>query len=263
MRELEAAGIAFTIASSRPPVGMRMFVEPLGLRHPIGAFNGGAILDPDGTVLEQHLIPQDAASRAVAAFRDFGAEIWVFADGLWLLDQPDGHFVPRESHTIEAAPVTVADFGPHLAGAGKIVAASQDHAGLARLEAELRAELGTSAEVARSQPYYLDVTPPGVDKGTLVSAIARRLGIPLADVLHDRGRPQRHPDVQGQRPLGRDGQRGGRREGACQGRHGLERRERLRRGDPTDAAGLNPPRSLRRKPGCRLERGAGSRLSPG
>ena len=29
----------------------------------------------------------------------------------------------------------------------------------------------------RSQTYYLDVTPPGFDKGTFVQAIAKRLGI--------------------------------------------------------------------------------------
>ncbi|HSY56205.1 MAG TPA: HAD hydrolase family protein, partial [Bradyrhizobium sp.] len=31
----------------------------------------------------------------------------------------------------------------------------------------------------RSQSYYLDITPPGVNKGTFVQTIARRLGISL------------------------------------------------------------------------------------
>jgi hydroxymethylpyrimidine pyrophosphatase-like HAD family hydrolase len=31
----------------------------------------------------------------------------------------------------------------------------------------------------RSQDYYLDVTPPGHDKGTFVTALAKRLGVPL------------------------------------------------------------------------------------
>jgi hydroxymethylpyrimidine pyrophosphatase-like HAD family hydrolase len=34
----------------------------------------------------------------------------------------------------------------------------------------------------RSQTYYLDVTPPGCDKGTFVEAIAGRLGISTAAV---------------------------------------------------------------------------------
>lgn len=33
------------------------------------------------------------------------------------------------------------------------------------------------ATAVRSQTYYLDITPPGHDKGTFVETIARRLGI--------------------------------------------------------------------------------------
>ena len=35
----------------------------------------------------------------------------------------------------------------------------------------------TEATAVRSQSYYLDVTPPGLDKGTFVQAMAKRLGI--------------------------------------------------------------------------------------
>ena len=38
--------------------------------------------------------------------------------------------------------------------------------------------VGGRATAVRSQSYYLDVTPPGHDKGTFVQAMARRLGIP-------------------------------------------------------------------------------------
>jgi len=37
--------------------------------------------------------------------------------------------------------------------------------------------LGTQANAIRSQSYYLDITPPGHDKGTFVQAMAKRLGI--------------------------------------------------------------------------------------
>jgi hydroxymethylpyrimidine pyrophosphatase-like HAD family hydrolase len=37
--------------------------------------------------------------------------------------------------------------------------------------------LGGQATAVRSQSYYLDVTPPGCNKGTFVEAIAKRLGV--------------------------------------------------------------------------------------
>ena len=41
----------------------------------------------------------------------------------------------------------------------------------------MKQALGAEATAVRSQTYYLDVTPPGHNKGTFVEAMARRLGI--------------------------------------------------------------------------------------
>ena len=41
----------------------------------------------------------------------------------------------------------------------------------------MRETLGATANAVRSQTYYLDVTPPGCDKGTFVQAMARREAI--------------------------------------------------------------------------------------
>ena len=51
------AGIAFAITSGRPPRGMSMLVEPLGLQTPLAAFNGGLFVHPDMTMIEQRTIP--------------------------------------------------------------------------------------------------------------------------------------------------------------------------------------------------------------
>ena len=41
VRRLGEAGIMFALTSGRPPRGLAMFVEPLQLSTPLGAFNGG------------------------------------------------------------------------------------------------------------------------------------------------------------------------------------------------------------------------------
>ena len=41
----------------------------------------------------------------------------------------------------------------------------------------MQTALGAEATAVRSQTYYLDVTPPGCDKGTFVQTIAKRQGI--------------------------------------------------------------------------------------
>ena len=79
--------------------------------------------------------------------------------------------------TIRADPTIVADFTPYLSAACKIVGSSPDAALLQRCESAMQKALGAQATAVRSQSYYLDITPPGCDKGTFVQAIAKRLGV--------------------------------------------------------------------------------------
>ena len=58
VKRMREAGIIFTITSGRPPRGMRMLVEPLGLTMPMAAFNGGVILLPDLSVLDERQVPE-------------------------------------------------------------------------------------------------------------------------------------------------------------------------------------------------------------
>jgi Cof subfamily protein (haloacid dehalogenase superfamily) len=177
VRRLREAGIAFTIVSSRPIIGMRFLIEPLGITLPVGAFNGSCIVDPQLNPIELHLIPPSAAQRSIDVLNQFGVDIWLFTRDLWLTRNPDGEYVAHEKRAIRADPTIVADFTPYLDAACKIVGSSSDAALLKRCETAMQQALGGQATAVRSQSYYLDVTPPGCNKGTFVEAIAKRLGV--------------------------------------------------------------------------------------
>ena len=181
VRKLADAGIAFTVTSSRPPFGLRMLTAPLDLRLPIGAFNGGAIVTPDMQPVEQHTIAPDAARRAIGIIEECGADVWLFTGSRWLLRNPSGAYVDHERRTIDSDPTVVESFDPHLDLVGKIVGVSRDFARLAACEPMARTVL-PDASVVRSQKYYLDVTPAGVDKGTVVDALSRLVGIPREEI---------------------------------------------------------------------------------
>jgi len=183
VRRLAERKIGFTITSSRPPIGLRMLVEPLALKLPMGAFNGAAIVNPDLNVVEEHVISQAAAQRTVQVLSSFGVDIWMFAARRWLLRDPSAAYTDRERRAIQAEPQVAADFEPFLDKASKIVGVSADFPLLARCEEALRSALGDGALAVRSQPYYLDVTPPGFDKGTLVLALSQRLKIPTDEIV--------------------------------------------------------------------------------
>lgn len=176
-QELHETGTGFTIVSSRPTIGMGFLIAPLAITLPVGAFNGSSIVDPELRPIEQHLIPPHIARRSIDLLTDFGVDIWLFTNDQWLTRNPDGEYVPHEIRAIKHDPVIVDDFTPYLDQACKIVGASSDAPLLQRCEAEMQAAVGNEATAVRSQTYYLDVTPPGHDKGTFVAAIAKRLGV--------------------------------------------------------------------------------------
>jgi Cof subfamily protein (haloacid dehalogenase superfamily) len=182
VRKLHAAGIGFTIVSSRPTIGMGFLIEPLSITLPVGAFNGSSIVDAALKPMEQHLIGADVAQRSIDVLDTFGVDIWLFTNERWYTRNPDGEYVPHEKLAIKADPTIVPDFTPHLAAACKIVGASSDPALLQRCEVAMREAVGHDATAVRSQTYYLDVTPPGHDKGTFLEAMMKRLGIPAGAV---------------------------------------------------------------------------------
>jgi Cof subfamily protein (haloacid dehalogenase superfamily) len=182
VRKLHAAGIGFTIVSSRPTIGMGFLIEPLAITLPVGSFNGSSIVDSRLRPIEQHLIAPAVAQRSLDVLRAFEVDIWLFTNERWYTQNPDGEYVPLEKRAIKADPTIVDDFTPYLGEVCKIVGASSDPELLKRCEAAMREAVGTEATAVRSQAYYLDVTPPGYDKGTFVEAMIGRLGISAAEV---------------------------------------------------------------------------------
>ncbi len=177
VRRLHQAGIGFTITSSRPTIGMRFLVEQLKITLPIGAFNGSAIVDAQMHPIETHVIPVSAVERSLELLGENGVDIWLFTADRWLTQNGDGEYVSHEKRTIKADPTVVSDFTPYLSSACKIVGSSSDFPKLERCEAAMQKALGARANAVRSQRYYLDITPPGFNKGTFVETMARRLGI--------------------------------------------------------------------------------------
>jgi Cof subfamily protein (haloacid dehalogenase superfamily) len=183
VRALRRRGIGFTIVSSRPPFGLRMLVEPLGLSLPVAAFNGGVITEPDLTPIEEHVIGAEAARAAIALFDAGGVDTWLFTTRSWLARDPQGVYVERERGTVLTAPEIVASFTPYLDTAAKIVGVSADFDRLAALEEKARGLLSGRATVVRSQLYYLDVTPHETNKGTAVTTLCRCLGVAPARLV--------------------------------------------------------------------------------
>jgi hypothetical protein len=201
VRNLTAAGVRFTVASSRPGKGMRAIVETLGIKTPFAAFNGGKLVDPAGwETLSAHWLPRDAAQTSLQSLERDGIDAWVFIDDQWYITNPGGEYVPLERRTVGYDAVVVERFEDiDLNSIEKIVASTNDAALLQRKEAEFQDTLKGRATAMCSQTYYLDITHPLANKGVGVRELARLAGVAMENVavLGDMGNDVAMFDVAG------------------------------------------------------------------
>ena len=182
VRRLREAGIAFSITSGRPPLGMKMLIDALALSEPIAAFNGGVLIRPDMSVMAQSFLPAEIASKTIKTVERHGLDVWVYTDRDWLVRDAGGPHVAHEQWTVKFAPRVVPDFTSHIDRVAKIVGVSDDYDAVARCEADVQRDCGNHASATRSQPYYLDITHPDANKGHVVLALAKALSIPASQI---------------------------------------------------------------------------------
>jgi Cof subfamily protein (haloacid dehalogenase superfamily) len=182
VRDVIKAGIAFTITSGRPPRGMKMVIDDLHLQSPITAFNGGLFLQPDLSVIQEHVIPSEVIAPIVDILTKHALDVWSYTDTEWRVPSRHGPHVDREEWTVKFAPAVGAIFPGAADRVIKIVGVTDDQNAMASAIADVRRAFGEHVSAALSQPYYLDITHPSANKGEVVDVVSRLLSVPVAQI---------------------------------------------------------------------------------
>jgi Cof subfamily protein (haloacid dehalogenase superfamily) len=179
VEQLREHDVMFSITSARPPRGFSMFVDPLGLVAPLGAFNGGLMVRPDMSPISELPIDSSIVESVIEALRSSGVSIWVYQNTDWFVLDLDGPHVAHESEVVQFRPTQITSFDDLRSDVVKIVGVSDDPAAIARgLEALHEFDISATT----SQTYYLDVTNPDANKGSVVEFLAKFLSIDVASI---------------------------------------------------------------------------------
>ena len=179
---LRDAGVLFAVTSGRPPRGMEMLVEPLRLETPIAAFNGGLIVNPDMTVIERRVLPEDLILPLSQLMESFGLSVWLYRGTDWYVPDLEGPHVTREAWTVKFEPVLMTGVDGLTRDVAKMVGVSDDHDAVSRAAAATQERFGQLVTAAPSQPYYLDVTHPRANKGEVAKYLAQRYSLSTGEI---------------------------------------------------------------------------------
>ena len=152
------------------------------LTTPVSAFNGGIIVEPDLTVIEQKLVPESLVKPILTLLESHGLDTWIYRGAEWYVRDPKGPHVDREAATVEFQPTVVETFDDLRDQVAKIVGVSDDHDAMAKATEAAREQFCHDVTAAQSQPYYLDVTHPAANKGEVVKFLSSRDGIPTSQI---------------------------------------------------------------------------------
>jgi Cof subfamily protein (haloacid dehalogenase superfamily) len=183
VKALQERGVLFAITSGRPPRGMRMLVEPLGMDVPMAAFNGGVIVMPDMTIVDERVLPPDVTPEIMEMVRSFGLYVWIYESTEWYITDLNAPRAARESRTVQFEPTLVPSYDGHLERVVKLVGVSEDYDRVAECEAAVQQRFGAMVSASRSQPHYLDVTHPTANKGVVVHRLSNYFKIPREQVV--------------------------------------------------------------------------------
>jgi Cof subfamily protein (haloacid dehalogenase superfamily) len=182
VQQLRQAGILFAVTSGRPPRGMEMLVQPLDLHTPISAFNGGLIVNPDMTVIEQRVLPEHLVPRLFDLMKSFELSVWIYRGAEWYVTDRKGPHVDREAWTVKFEPTVVPNYDGLTHGVAKIVGVSDDHDAVTGAAAAAHDQFGSHVTAAASQPYYLDVTHPRANKGEVAKYLSRQYHLAAGEI---------------------------------------------------------------------------------
>jgi hypothetical protein len=175
---IRSSGIAFVIATARTPQGLEHFQE-LARRTAIGVCCSGAIgwrsREKTRTWMED--VPGAAVRRVVDIALDEGAGVATYDGALWRMTEEYWRLSPTQPH----GPTRIVVESAVLAATPCCTMALRHGDGDLHHIAELVAAEADSAALSHvGRSTVLDVTAPGVDKGTGTRRALESLGLPPA-----------------------------------------------------------------------------------
>ncbi len=180
--ELARRGIEVAIATGRMVQSAMLVFQDAGVEHGyIIALNGAEVWSYPSAAgpIWQRAIEPPAARRAVEICLQAGAEVQGYVQGELRILRRTARTEAYARRTRVPAHL-VAEEG--MSEGPQKLLALLDPSATGLLMDRLRNDLAGRIECFRSEPDFVEIVPPGVDKGVALRALAERLGMPLTEV---------------------------------------------------------------------------------
>ena len=179
LQHLHRQGVPIVLCSARPPKGVNLVAQQIGVQGPLACYNGGLIFDEHGTILRDVGID----IRQAIDFRRFVSErfpdlvVSAYLYDVWLAEDPRNPQIAQEAEISGCTPLKgslekAATAASHI---HKLLCMG-DSMCIRALQKEIRQHF-PQLMALRSKATYLEILPPESTKGSAAQVLLARYGL--------------------------------------------------------------------------------------
>lgn len=186
--KVQQMGVRIVLASGRPTYGLMPLAKTLELGNYGGfvlSYNGCQIIKAqNGEILFERRINPEMLPYLEKKARKNGFAIFTYHDDTLITDSPDNEYIKNEALLNNLKIIkedefsTAIDFAPC-----KCMLVSNKEKALIGLEQHWEKRLAGTLDAFRSEPYFLEVVPCGVNKANTLGALLEHLGVTREEVI--------------------------------------------------------------------------------
>ena len=186
--KVQQMGVRIVLASGRPTYGLMPLAKTLELGKYGGfvlSYNGCQIIKAqNGEILFERRINPEMLPYLEKKARKNGFAIFTYHDDTLITDSPDNEYIKNEALLNNLKIIredefsTAIDFAPC-----KCMLVSDKEKALIGLEQHWEKRLAGTLDAFRSEPYFLEVVPCGVNKANTLGALLEHLGVTREEVI--------------------------------------------------------------------------------
>ena len=186
--KVQQMGVRIVLASGRPTYGLMPLAKTLELGNYGGfvlSYNGCQIIKAqNGEILFERRINPEMLPYLEKKARKNGFAIFTYHDDTLITDSPDNEYIKNEALLNNLKIIredefsTAIDFAPC-----KCMLVSDKEKALIGLEQHWEKRRAGTLDAFRSEPYFLEVVPCGVNKANTLGALLEHLGVTREEVI--------------------------------------------------------------------------------
>ena len=183
----QEAGIKIVLASGRPTYGIMPLARQLELDKYEGyilAYNGGQIIDcKTGELMYENVLDPAVYPYLYECAKSNGFQILSYKDEYIISENADDQYVQHEAFLNRMASKTVENFLDVINFPVAKCLIVGDPEPLAQLEPVMKKELESKMNVFRSEPFFLELVPKGIDKARCLAVLLDELDMTSDEMM--------------------------------------------------------------------------------